>query len=131
MRYVSNKIVSFSIRVKGSENSVRINFQACSTGGSTYITDKQPVIEAMESSDMFGRVYRRAPECASGQVTHKRRPRAARQEPKLKDVQEVGSWQEAAEYLSSQFGISESSVITPDSILNKAAENGVRFPNIN
>lgn len=42
-------------------------------------------------------------------------------------VCEAKSWQEAADYLSSQFGVSDEQLDTPDKILEQGKRAGVRF----
>lgn len=128
MRYVSNKTISFSIRVKGAERSVRVNFETCANGGSSFSTNAPKLIEAMESSDMYGRVYKRAPECAA--VAAKKRARALKTEPKAVAVTAVATWQDAVEYLTDKCGVAETLLTSPDAILKEAAKLNVKFPNI-
>ena len=65
MRYIAEKAISFSMMVKGRTDSVRVSFTSLSTGGSTYSTEEENIIEAMEKSPMYGKFYHRAPECVN------------------------------------------------------------------
>lgn len=131
MRYVSNKVISFSIRVKGAEDSVRVNFEACASGGSSYSTQVPRVIEALEKSDMYGRVYRRAPECLCecAKPKHKGR-RPPKEEKRIQLITSVATWQDAVEYLTEQCGVDEAKLTSPEAIQMEAAKAGVKFPNI-
>ena len=130
MRYVSDKVISFSIRVKG-QNDARVNFTACGDGGSTFSTDKPLLIEALEHSGMYGRVYRRAPECeCSGNKPCKKSPKKGDNEKRVKLVTSIGGWQDAVEYLVANCGSDGSKLTTPTAILAEAEAKGVRFPEL-
>lgn len=129
MRYVSSQSISFSIRLKGKENSVRVSFIPLSSGGSTYLTDNEALVEALEKSDMFNKVYRRAPECVDEEAKPKRATKKAA-EKKLTQVSEVDGWQDAVEYLTEKCGSDASKLISPKAILNEAQAQGLVFPNL-
>lgn len=129
MRYISDSVISFSLPIKGQERSARISFSPVSTGGSTYVTDSEAVIKAMEESTMYGVIYRRAPESV-GEVVSKRKKVTKVLEPKVEEVTEVSGWQDAVEYLSEKFGIEPSKLTNPDSILSEAASRNIKFVNL-
>lgn len=133
MRYVSDKVISFSIKVKHQENSARVNFTACSSGGSTFCTDKIKLIEALEHSPMFGKVYRRAPECECSCAKPGRKSSAKKceTEKRIKLVPGISGWQDAAEYLVNNCGSDADKLNTPDAIMSEAAEKCVKFPDLN
>lgn len=131
MRYIAESSISFSIRVKGRESSVRVSFSSLSTGGSTFSTDSEALMEAMEQSPMYGTFYQRAPECMNESIRSKKATKPAATKKKITEVPEVEGWQEAAEYLSAQFGVSKGKLITPDEILREAEMRGVVFPKLN
>ena len=83
MRYISEDAISFSIRIEGRENSLRVNFSPVSSGGSTYSTSIPAAIKALESSKMFGKVYFRAPECVG--VTEEQPKKTAKKRVTRKD----------------------------------------------
>lgn len=127
---MSDKVISFSIRVKG-QNDARVNFTACSNGGSTFSTDKPLLIEALEKSPMYGRVYRRAPEfeceCRPGR---KAPARKGDTEKRVKLVTGVTGWQDAAEYLVRYCGSDASKLNSPDAILSEANVKNIKFPDL-
>ena len=125
MRYVSENVISFSIKVKDREDSVRVNFLPLSAGGSSYSTDVPAVMEALEKSTMYGKVYNRAPECVNDTLESKKPARTAKK--KALKVDSVDSWQEAVDYLMVNFGIPGGKLVTPDEILKEAEANGVVF----
>lgn len=133
MRYVSDKVISFSIRVKGQENSVRVNFLACSNGGSSFSTDKPLLAEALERSPMYGKVYRRAHECQCEHTKPGRKtsPKKCDTEKRIKLVTGIAGWQDAVEYLVQNCGSDASKLNTPDAILSEAELKGVKFPDLN
>ena len=128
MRYVSNHVISFSIKTKDRQESRRVNFTSNSNGGSSFTTDNLPLIEAMEASPMFNNIYERAPESV-GEIVGKK-PRKKKEEPKKKAVESVGDWQDAIEYLVTEFGCDASILGNPEAILTEAAKQGVEFPNL-
>lgn len=129
MRYISDNVISFSIKVKGREDSVRVNFLPLSAGGSSYSTDAPSVVEAMEKSPMYGKVYRRAPECLNESV-HAKKP-ARVQRKKLNVVGSVSTWQDAIEYLTDNYSVDRTKIATPDDVLKEADNLGLSFPNLN
>lgn len=131
MRYVSENSISFSIKVKGRPDSVRVSFNSLSTGGSTYSTDSEGVIEAMEKSPMYGKFYQRAPECMNECVRSKRAIKKAAPQNKQTMADSVESWQEAVEYLVEHFEMNAAKLTTPDDILREAEGKGVVFPKLN
>ena len=129
MRYISNQAISFSIRVNGRENSARVSFTSHTSGGSTFMTDNEALIEALEKSDMYNKVYRRAPECVNEEAKPKRAARKAA-EKKLTQVAEVEGWQDAVEYMTDKCGSDASKLTSPEAILNEAQAKGLEFPNL-
>lgn len=125
MRYISESSISFSIRVKGREDSVRVSFTPLSMGGSTYCTNSEAVMEALEKSPMYGKYYNRAPECMNDSI----RPKKAAKIPKktVNEVSSVNGWQEAVEYLVENFGSNPGKIVTPEEILKEAEAKGVVF----
>lgn len=132
MRYISDNVISFSMVIEPGKGSARISFTANSNGGSSYYTDSEAVIKAMEASPMFGVVYRRASECIDEQVGQKKKAvRKAKEEPKLTPVNEVTGWQDAIEYLVSNCESDASKLSSPEAILKEAATKNIWFPNLN
>lgn len=130
MRYISERNISFSMKVKGRKDSVRISFTSLSTGGSTYSTDSENVIEALEKSPMYGKFYHRAPECMNDSIRSKREVKPVVPKKRVTDIDTVESWQEAAEYLIEKFG-STAKLTTPEAIMREAEEKGVLFSRLN
>ena len=130
MRYISERNISFSMKVKGRKDSVRISFTSLSTGGSTYSTDSENVIEALEKSPMYGKFYHRAPECMNDSIRSKREVKPVIPKRRVTDIDTVESWQEAAEYLIEKFG-STAKLTTPEAIMREAEEKGVLFSRLN
>lgn len=126
MRYISENVISFSIRIEGRENSLRVNFTPVSSGGSTYSTSIPAAIKALEGSPMFGKVYFRAPECVG--VTEEQPKKVAKK--RVTKVSAVKEWQDAAEYLVEKFGARPESLTTPDAIREEAEKNSVLFPEL-
>lgn len=131
MRYISPSVISFSLRLKGREDSVRVDFTPLTAGGSTYSTDEQRVIEALEKSPMFGKFYKRAPECVNEDVKPtKKTTRKSAATPKKTEVTEVNGWQDAVEYLVNHHGCDASKLTSPATITAEAEKLGVTFPNL-
>lgn len=126
MRYISESSISFSLRVKGREDSIRVSFTPLSSGGSTYTTLEEAVMEALEKSPMYGKVYDRAPECMNESISQKK-TRAAGPKKKTVQVDSVNGWQEAVEYLMENYGSDSGKMVTPDEILKEAEARGVVF----
>lgn len=126
MRYISEDAISFSIRIEGRENSLRVNFSPVSSGGSTYSTDFPAAIKALEGSPMFGKVYFRAPECVG--VTEEQPKKVVKK--RVIKVSAVKEWQDAAEYLVEKFGARPEALTTPDAIREEAEKNNVLFPEL-
>lgn len=131
MRYVSDNVISFSIRVAGRTDSARVNFLPVSSGGSTFATDVKALIEALEKSNMFGKVYRRAPECEEEVLQKKEvKARKVKAAPKVVKVEEVKEWQDAVLYLVDNHGVRREKLVTPEQILKEAENAGIEFPNL-
>lgn len=130
MRYISDKVISFSIRVKGSSNNVRVSFLSVSTGGSSFLTNSAPLVEAMEKSKMYGSLYRRAPECANETLKKKEPSGKAASKKRYEDVKGVSSWPDAVSYLVEGYGIEPDKLMTPESILQAAESKGIKFPDL-
>lgn len=131
MRYISPSVISFSLRLKGREDSVRVDFTPLTAGGSTYSTDEQRVIEALEKSPMFGKFYKRAPECVNEDVKPtKKSARKSATAPNKTEVTEVNGWQDAVEYLVNHHGCDASKLTSPATITAEAEKVGVIFPNL-
>lgn len=122
MLYISDRVVSFSLLVNGK--SKRFRFDGRMRGGSYYVARTDEEINALEGSDMFGRIYHRSP----SEEPVKRKRAAKVKEPK--QVLEVSSWQDAQEYLMSNYSVDSSQLQTPDAILSAASSNHVSFPNL-
>lgn len=131
MRYIAEKAISFSMMVKGRADSVRVSFTSLSTGGSTYSTEEENIIEAMEKSPMYGKFYHRAPECVNDSIKSKKTTRAAAFKKKPVEVDSVENWQEAVEYLVEQCGSNGDKLFAPEDILREAESKGVSFPRLN
>lgn len=96
-----------------------------------YIAKGKEEIEALEASDMYGRVYRRMEGQTGGtddNAPQKRAERTVKAPAKVKDVKGIETWQEAVEYLSDK--CEREKLTTPEEILAEAARRGIRFPDI-
>lgn len=130
MRYIAEKSISFSLKIKGRDESVRVSFSSLSTGGSSYSTDSEPIIEAMEKSPMYGKFYQRAAECLEENARSYKRATKQTQRKKNIVVDSVETWQDALEYLTENLGLAGEKLSTPDDILREAEEKGVSFPKL-
>jgi hypothetical protein len=81
-------------------------------------------IKALESSDMFNRIYRRGEES----VEAPKRSRAKVKEPKA--ITEVETWQDAQSYLAENYSVDMNQLQTPSDILSAASANNISFPNL-
>lgn len=129
MRYISSNVISFSMLVKDRKDSLRVNFLPVSTGGSSYSTDSEALIEALEKSPMFGNIYHRAPECVNETVGAKKKTKTSVKNKKI-EVAEVVSWQDAIEYLVNNHNADVGKMVTPDEILAEAELRNVEFPKL-
>lgn len=136
MRYISDSVISFSVQIGGRDKRVR--FSPVMDGGSSYITNDVDEIKALESLSSFQRgVFRRAPG-SEKEVVRKAdspaakgkagRPKKGDPKEELIPVNDVTTWQEAAEYLVEKCG--SEALAEPDAILEEAGKKGVSFPNL-
>lgn len=136
MRYISDSVISFSIQIGGRDKRVRFN--PVMDGGSSYITNDSDEIKVLESLSSFQRgIFRRAPGSEKeviGKVDspvtkgEAGRPEKSNAKKGLKPVDDVTTWQEAAEYLVEKCG--SEALSEPDAILEEAGKKGVSFPNL-
>ena len=129
MRYISDQVISFSIKTKERTDSRRVSFTTCSTGGSSFTTDIVPLIEALEAGPMYGKVYQRAPESV-GETIRKKTRSPKTTEVKKTVIASVGDWQDAIEYLVNEFGCDASLLSSPEKIVEEAGKRDVEFPNL-
>lgn len=128
MRYISDKNISFSLPVSGQDK--RFRFTPCMKGGSIYVTQIPAEMKALESSDMYGRVYNRAPGEEGEQIPSERKARTVKEKGNATEIREVTSWQEAREYLNASHGVPYTRLTTPESIASEAAAKNIAFPNL-
>lgn len=128
MRYRSNKNISFSLLVEGADK--RFRFNPCMQGGSIYVTNVPAEIKALEASSMFNRVYHRAPGCEDEKIPREKKQSSESKNSSAIEVPEVKSWQEAKEYLNTQYNIDMGKLVSPESIMSEATAKGIKFPNI-
>lgn len=130
MRYVSERVISFSLTVNGVDR--RIRFIPLTKGGSIYITDNKDEMKELEKSKMYGSVYKRlemqTEEDCDNINSRKRRKISGKQ--KIQSVNGVDSWQEAIEYMVDKHGIDRNGMTTPEEILKEAERLNLCFPNI-
>lgn len=136
MRYIASSVISFSVSINGRDKRVRFN--PVMDGGSSYVTNIDAEIEALEALSSFKRgVFRRAlgseKEVVSkvendGKKGKGGRPKKAEGGSEKEVVDSVTTWQEAAEYLSEKCG--SEALTEPDTILEEAGKKGVTFPNL-
>jgi hypothetical protein len=122
MLYISDKVISFSLKVNGK--SKRFSFDSRMRGGSYLVVTSKDEIKALESSDMFNRIYRRGEES----VEAPKRSRAKAKEPKA--ITEVETWQDAQSYLAENYSVDMNQLQTPSDILSAASANNIIFPNL-
>lgn len=120
MRFVSDKVVSFSLPVRGVD--VRFSFRPVSRGGSVYITTDPGEVEALLGSGMYGRVY-----TAVGLPEKKSEEKKADVPVVVGKDAGVENWQDAAEWLVKNKGVERKFLKTPDAIAAKGREAGVEF----
>ena len=130
MRYISDSVISFSINVPGCESSARVTFSPLSFGGSTFSTESEALIKALESSEMYGSVYKRAPECVKEKVSAKKETAKTEEPAPLQAIDSVEEWQDAVAYLVENFKSKASQLKSPEHILKEAAKYNVWFPNL-
>ena len=121
MKYISDSILAFSLKVGKSVR--RIRFIPFNRGGSYYLTNDSAEITALEKSAGFNKMFRKSPDCAT----------QAPAEDLKKDlvmVGEVTNYQDAITYLSKKFASDKSQLKTPDAILKEAEKHKVSFPNL-
>lgn len=147
MRYISDSVISFSITLNGKDKRVR--FSPLMGGGSMYIAENADEIKLLESLGSYKRnVFRRAPECKDLVIEDssdtgkkvKGTPKKGQKNVvekategnnvKVEKVDSVTTIQEAAEYLAEKFELEMDDLADPDTILAKAAENKIEFPNL-
>jgi len=125
MRYISQRIISFSVNIGGK--SKRVSFTPKMDGGSLYLTKDLNEIKAIEATDMFKNgVFSRA----AGQDDPVKDRKVI--DPiiiSLKGIKTIKTLQDAVEYLVN-LGVDATSLTTPDEIVKAATEKGVSFPNM-
>lgn len=130
MRYISDRVISFSLAVNGVDR--RIRFIPLTKGGSIYITDNKDEMKELEKSTMYGSVYKRSEmqteEDCDNINSRKRRKASGKQ--KIQSVNGVDSWQEAIEYMVDKHGADRNVMSTPEEILKEAERLNLCFPNI-
>ena len=130
MRYISDRVISFSLAVNGVDR--RIRFIPLTKGGSIYITDNKDEMKELEKSTMYGSVYKRSEMQAEKDCDNinsgKRRKTSGKQ--KIQSVNGVDSWQEAIEYMVDKHGADRNVMSTPEEILKEAERLNLCFPNI-
>lgn len=130
MRYISDRVISFSLAVNGVDR--RIRFIPLTKGGSIYITDNKDEMKELEKSKMYGSVYKRSEmqteEDCDNINSRKRRKTSGKQ--KIQSVNGVDSWQEAIEYMVDKHGADRNVMSTPEEILREAERLNLCFPNI-
>lgn len=132
MRYISDSVISFSILINGRDKRVR--FSPIMDGGSSYITNDPDEIKALESLSTFQRgVFRRVPGSEQEPLSDKSKKGKVGRPAKnggagMMPIEEVTTWQEAAEYLMENCG--SEALAEPDAILEEAGKKGIVFPNI-
>jgi len=130
MRYISNRVISFSLSINGVDR--RIRFIPVTKGGSIYVTDNKEEMSALEKSPMYGKVYKRSeiqPEGDCGKPNARGRKKASAK-PKMQSVNGVDSWQEAIEYMVDKHGADRNGMTSPEEILKEAERLNLCFPNI-
>ena len=131
MRYVSDRVISFSLMINNIDR--RIRFIPVTRGGSIYVTDNKEEIEALENSPMFGNVYTRSEEqdCSKAEDGKSKSGRkTGNRFKKEQPVKGVDTWQGAIEYMVDQCGSDREAMTTPDEILKEAQRLNLSFPNI-
>lgn len=120
MRYISDKVISFSVMVNGTDK--RIRFTPMMGGGSIYITDSTAEQEALEKNRAYKNgIFRRVP----GEPAKVEKSRKSKPVP----VKGISSWQDAREYLVSELGCT-GALNTPEEISAEAGAKGVSFPDL-
>lgn len=120
MKYVSDSILAFSLKVGKSVK--RIRFIPYNRGGSYYVTNDNAEITALEKSSGFNKIYRKSPEKTEQKVTEDKKP--------FVKVEEITTFQDAVAYLSNVFASDKSKLKTPDDIFKEAESHRVSFPNL-
>jgi hypothetical protein len=134
-KYYSETILSFSILIDGRRK--RVVFSPLTNGGSVYITDNKAERAILEKLEGFGKTFvsmdkagdAALPADEPNSAEKKDEPNsAAEKKPVAVEEHGVTTWQEAASYLVTNYGLKKAGLRTPDKILEAAAKVGVSFP---
>lgn len=141
--YKSNTHVSINV-VLPSRKNLHITFSPLSNGGSTFTTDQEEIIRAIESHYNFGRLFRIESTIdntggeeggfdteegnGTNEINEDKCTGAHGDDTKsgLKQVH-VSDLASAKDYLADKFGISRTSLRSQKAILEQAIANGIEF----
>ena len=141
--YKSNTNVSINV-VLPSKKNLHITFSPLSNGGSTFTTDQEEIIKAIESHYNFGKLFRlhntieKTGGKEDGFDTEDGNDTKNINEDKGTDVHgdntksglkqvHVSDLASAKDYLADKFGISRTSLRSQKAILEQAIANGIEF----
>lgn len=139
--YKANTNVSINVVLKSKKN-LHISFVPLSNGSSTFTTDNEEIINAIESHYNFGKLFRLEESVMDLGDTFEKNGtktestytqtigRTGKSEPELKRVKvpDIGS---AKDYLVDVCGISRTLLRTEKSIMEQAQACGIKFYGIN
>lgn len=145
--YKANTCISINI-VLPSKSNLHISFIPLSNGGSTFTTDSQEIMEAIERHYNFGKLFRLdstqgegVPEQTEGEGEEKNggpeNKEQGKQSVEEKEEENAGEkglkkvpvsdYATAKDYLADTFGISRTALRGPKAILEHAAARGIEF----
>jgi len=126
MRYISQRIISFSVNIDGK--SKRISFTPKMDGGSLYLSKDLKEIKAIESTDMFKNgVFSRA---AGQDNPVKEKKVVDPATPSPKEIKSIKTFQDGVDYLVKRFKVNAEDIASPDDVIKIANEKGICFPNM-
>lgn len=141
--YKSNTHVSINV-VLPSRKNLHITFSPLSNGGSTFTTDQEEIIRAIESHYNFGRLFRiestidntegeeggfDTEEGNGTNETNEDKGTGAHGDDTKSGLKQVhvSDLASAKDYLADKFGISRTSLRSQKAILEQAIANGIEF----
>lgn len=141
--YKSNTHVSINV-VLPSRKNLHITFSPLSNGGSTFTTDQEEIIRAIESHYNFGRLFRiestidntggeeggfDTEEGNGTNETNEDKGTVAHGDDTKSGLKQVhvSDLASAKDYLADKFGISRTSLRSQKAILEQAIANGIEF----
>lgn len=128
--YKANTNVSINVVLQKSKKNLHISFSPLSNGNSTFTTDNEEIIKAIESHYNYGKLFRLHETLKTAEMKISKgaaddnRTAPERTASKTVTVPDIAS---AKDYLADVCGISRTVLRTERSIMEQAEANGIRF----